>query len=213
MSRGDDPGPSDRPNVVRVDGGPTRSDKNSPAPGSGMFGMVLFLASLSMLFAASMVAYVLIRIRADEWRPEGVRFLPHGVWVSTLLLVGVSWYVQRALNSVRGGQLQRLVPSLTATLALSVGFVLVQVWNGFQFHDAEMLYGTSLYGFTFYMLTGLHAAHVIGGLVGQAWVLHRARQGAYSWAYYPGVRYMAVYWHYLGVVWLVLIVALVLGSL
>ena len=65
---------------------------------------------------------------------------------------------------------------------------------------------------SFYVLTGIHAAHIVGGLIPLIIVATRATTGRYTPAYYPGVRYTAMYWHFLDVVWLTLFVTLQLGG-
>jgi cytochrome c oxidase subunit 3 len=70
----------------------------------------------------------------------------------------------------------------------------------------------NLYGFTFYMLTGLHAAHVIGGLALLAIVTVRAFCGRYSANAHAGVLYSTMYWHFLDGVWLVMFAVMLLGS-
>ena len=59
------------------------------------------------------------------------------------------------------------------------------------------------------MLTGLHAIHVIGGVVSLLVVALRAYRERYSATEYMGVRLVTLYWHFLGAVWLVLVVVLV----
>ncbi|MFH0982206.1 MAG: cytochrome c oxidase subunit 3 [Planctomycetota bacterium] len=69
---------------------------------------------------------------------------------------------------------------------------------------------TGMYMFSFYLLTGLHGAHVIGGLVPLTVVTTKAFRGRYTRDYYPGVKYVAMYWHFLDVVWLVMFVVIFL---
>ena len=71
---------------------------------------------------------------------------------------------------------------------------------------------TNLYGFLFYLLTGLHALHVVGGLVPLAVTTARAWQGKYTAVAHAGVEHVALYWHFLDVIWLVLFGVLVLTS-
>lgn len=197
-------GPDD--NVVRPDG-----EQQSEQPGLGSFGLLVFLASLSMLFAASIVGFLLIRFRADVWPPPGAPSLPPELALSTLLALGCSVAMQLGLNAIRTGDGPGLLRYLWTASGLSVGFVAVQTVAWFRFFDAATFEG-HLYGFTFYMLTGLHALHVIGGMIALGWTLHRARRGAYNWAHYPGVRHCTMYWHFLDGVWLVLYGVLLLAS-
>ncbi|HET9929853.1 MAG TPA: cytochrome c oxidase subunit 3, partial [Polyangiaceae bacterium] len=66
--------------------------------------------------------------------------------------------------------------------------------------------------YTFYVLTGLHAAHVVGGFVPAGIVFARARRREYSSSRHEGVLLCTQYWHYLGVVWLALFLVLELSS-
>ena len=185
-------------------------DRGASVPGAGALGMAWFLVSLGVLFAASIVAYAVVRGRADSWRAPG-ESLPPGLWIATVLLVATTVAAHRGLAAIRRGDRRRLARVLSVALLLACGFLAAQVWNWIELYDSGALYGPNLYGFTFLMLTGLHALHVVGGLVLLRFVIHRARHGAYSWAHYPGVRHCTVYWHFLDAVWLVLLAVLLVG--
>ena len=90
-------------------------------------------------------------------------------------------------------------------------FLLVQTWNWWGLIAAKMTATSkNLYAFTFFMLTGLHAAHVIGGVILLGVVTARAAQGRYGSGRHNGVTYAAMYWHFLDAVWIVLFAVLVL---
>jgi heme/copper-type cytochrome/quinol oxidase subunit 3 len=165
--------------------------------------MVIFLASLSMLFAAGIVGYLVIRFRADSWPPPGAPALPPTLWLSTAFALLVSIAVQLALRSIRAGRQRALIGWLSTALALAAGFLAVQSLSWARILG-EASFGASLYGFSFIMLTGLHGAHALGGIAALVTVLILALRGSYSWAHFPGVRNCALYWHYLSVVWLIL---------
>jgi len=65
-----------------------------------------------------------------------------------------------------------------------------------------------LYPFTFYMLTGLHAAHVVGGFIPLGITIGNARRRRYTSSHYEGVWLCRQYWDFLGVVWVVLLATL-----
>ena len=158
-------------NVVRPSG------NREEVPGAGKLGMAIFLVSLTVLFGAGVVAYVVVRSRAEVWRPAGSAGLPLGLWVGTASLLGCSVTVQRALGAIRLGNQLGLRRNLLATGVLALVFSVSQVWNWIRFYEADVVYGHSLYGFTFYMLTGLHALHVLGGLGSLGTVTVQAYRG------------------------------------
>lgn len=170
--------------------------------------MWIFLASLAMLFAGSLIGYLVVRSRAEVWRPDGVPPLPAGLWVSTAVIVLCSAAVHRAVVEIRNGRQKGLLTGLFATLGLGIAFLVLQAFNWLQLWAADLTPRRGLYGFTFYLLTGLHAVHVVGGLVPLGFTILRALQGRYSWASHTGVRLVAMYWHFLDIVWVVLFIAL-----
>jgi cytochrome c oxidase subunit 3 len=188
-----------------TESGDPRAGRDGTIPGAGILGMTIFLAALAVLFAASIAGYLIVRLRATTWPPEGMPRLPHGLWLSTLILIGCSVAISRALAAVRIGQTTRATRWLCATFALGVAFLVSQSVSWYGLVMANMTATTkNLYAFTFYMLTGLHAAHVIGGLILLGIVAAKARRGRYGSGYHPGVLYAAMYWHFLDVVWVVL---------
>lgn len=181
--------------------------KSAAGSGAGMLGLRLFLASLSAVFAATLVAYLVVRARAEVWPPPGVPQLPRTLWVSTVLLVASSATITWAQRGARRGNGTALRRGLALTTLLGLAFLASQTRNWFVLVAANLTMRTNLYGFTFYLLTGLHALHVLGGLGPLAGLTVQAWRG-------PGsdlarrVVYLAAYWHFLDAVWLVLFAVL-----
>lgn len=176
-------------------------------PGTGALGLAIFLGSLGTLFAGSLAAFWVVRGRAESWA-EDLPALPHGLWVSTVVLGILSWVAQRSVGRLRAGNRAETLRLLWATVALALVFVVVQGLN-WQSLIRDQLPPTSstLYAFTFYLLTGLHALHVLGGVVYSSLIYRRIGAAAT-----PGedeaVANQANYWHFLGVVWVLLLVTL-----
>ena len=216
---------------------------NLHIPGAGSFGMFVLIASLSMLFAASMVLYIVFRSRAGiaDWRPPGLDHLPATLWASTVLLVSCSAAIHWALAGIRKDRAPQLMIGLLLTLALGFLFLAAQSYNWFEvwqkvsqappevshvsatvpqtppavFQVQQIvppIQNRSKFMATFYILTGLHAAHVLGGLIPLIVVFIKAQRHIYSRNFHPGVRYCTIYWHFLDVAWLVIFVALLAGS-
>jgi cytochrome c oxidase subunit 3 len=172
-------------------------------------GLYVLFISLSALFAASIVAYLVTRAQNSLWRQPDMPALPRGLWLSTALIFGISATLQSAIAAVRKNHLDALLRRLAAG-ALQIGLFLAaqsENWLTMMRGTADVAVRT-LYPYTFYLLTGLHAAHVLGGLLPLGIVIHHAWRRDYSSSSHEGVTLCVQYWHYLGVVWLVLFTVL-----
>jgi cytochrome c oxidase subunit 3 len=137
--------------------------------------------------------------------------LPLGLIGSTALIAGTSVAMQYALGCTRNNRISVASRALQVAAVLAVGFLTLQTWNWMEVRSTlPSLPVPTLYGFTFYVLTGLHAVHVLGGLVPLGLVMNRTVQGQYSSSRSDGMAFCVQYWHFLGVVWLVLLAALYL---
>jgi len=186
-------------------------------------GMFIFIVSLGILFAASIVGYAVVRIESSNW-PQDLPAMPWTLLLSTLILITSSVSVQQALNRARAGQLDGASQRMMVTLALGTVFLVLQVvaWWGWlsQIHDqweTSQAYRWALA--SFYVLTGVHALHVLGGLIPMAIAAKRIkRRSSQSNAPaptvhpYAGIYYCAMYWHFLGGVWIVLYLTLLIGT-
>ncbi len=182
---------------------PVQPDGRSAAS-TGTFGMALFLVSLSALFAASIVGYLVVRSRAEAWPPPGMPALPAGLWASTVILLLSSVTMHWALRSARLDRQAALRAGMVATLVLGMAFLVSQIANWSTLLAAHVTVSSSLYAFTFYTLTGLHAAHVLGGIVLLSVVTANAFRRRYSREDHAGVLYGTMYWHFLDAVWVVM---------
>lgn len=176
---------------------------------TAQLGMVFLLGSLGVLFIGSVVAYLLTRSNNPNW--EHVHFgWPWGLIVATLTLAAISGSLEAALYAIRHNHQNHLLQGLYAGLGFAVLFLLLQVFNWSEIKDLNPE-GTAhvLALFSFYLLTGLHAAHVVGGFVPLGLVIYRTTQREYSSSRYEGVRLLTQYWHFLALVWLGLLACVV----
>jgi len=182
---------------------------------AGTLGMRLFLLSLGVLFGATVIGYISIRLMAIH-EPLDLPKLPRGLWLSTVVLIASSVTIQGAVVAVRQGRPGRMRAGLASTTALGMTFLIVQASCWIAWAEpmrASLQQSEQRFLLTaFYVLTGLHAVHVIGGLVPLAVMTRRAYAGRGSDPQHAGVIYTAMYWHFLDAVWLVLFVTLLVGS-
>src|SRR5438045_2375908 len=95
-------------------------------PNTATIGMWLFLAALTMLFGATLLAYAIIRTRGGSSPPLGTVHLPHLLWLSTALMLCGSVTIHRALAAVRRERQAQLRQFLVITCVLAVVFCIVQ---------------------------------------------------------------------------------------
>ncbi|MCU0302594.1 MAG: cytochrome c oxidase subunit 3 [Thermoanaerobaculales bacterium] len=173
-------------------------------------GLWLFLASLGMLFGGCLVGFVVIRLRAPEWPPPGSPPLPGAFWVSTAVLAALSAVLVAAGRAAERDRRVPLTGLLSAAGGLAIGFIASQVAGWSALAGAAALPQGSLYLFGVWVLSFLHLLHAVGGLVPLVWAALRARRGRYTSTDHEGVTSVAIYWHFLGVVWLAILAVLAL---
>jgi len=182
-------------------------------PGTGTLGMWLFLAALAMLFGATLVGYLTLRIQGMG-PAIGTMNLPWSLWGSTAVILLSSFTMHRALQNVRAERQVRFQNSLLLTLFLAIGFLLVQapaLVELLSVHGGDPDQIAALYAFVFFLIA-IHALHVLGGLIPLFVVTIRAQLGRYDHEFHAPIKYMAMYWHFLDGVWVVLFFVLLIGS-
>lgn len=189
------------------DAAPGDGGSGDGAPGilgdTARFGLLAFLGTVSMLFIGFTSAY-LIRRASLDWRPLRA---PGILWVNTAVLLASSVTLEAARKRLRGWDLRGVLPWVGATGALGVLFLLGQVVAWRTLASRGVFLATNPHHSFFYVLTGLHGLHLLGGLVWFLAVLVQLRRMAYTPGE-DGLRLFATYWHFLGALWLYLLVLL-----
>jgi cytochrome c oxidase subunit III len=168
-------------------------------------GMVMFLGSWAVLFAALFFVYGALRSSALVWPPGEYPELPLGLpALNTALIALSSLVLHTGLKMVSTGRTRFLGPCLTLTALMGAGFLWSQleVWQALDVLGLSPSSGS--YGSTFFGLTWLHAAHVLVGVVALVYLALNAFRGCYTPALILPVRLWAMYWHFVGAVWALL---------
>ena len=170
---------------------------------NGKVGMWIFLASDVVLFGGFIGAYVFTRVAFGwtGWEPIPPDPIP-GL-VNTYILLTSSFTVVLALVAAEKRHKWGVVTCLGATFVLGIGFLINKglEWQHL-FHEGLWL-STNVRASTFFLTTGLHAAHVIAGLLVALYLTARAWRGAYL-EDSRSVEYFGLYWHFVDIVWLFL---------
>ena len=168
----------------------------------------VFLAVVAVLFMLLVIAYG-GRMTYEDWRPAPQLRL---LWANTFALILSSVALQWAQYSVRRGQMDAMRVGLLAAGAFTVVFLFGQILAWRQLGTMVYFEVTNPAIAFFYLITGLHGLHLLGGLV--AW----GRTVAKVWGNFnvakitQSVELCTIYWHFLLLVWLVLFGLLFTGN-
>jgi cytochrome c oxidase subunit III len=179
--------------------------------GAATLALRLFLISLAILFAASLIGYALTRMRLA---PAAVVPVPGLLWASTVVLLGAGGLLTAAWRRLRRSQPGPARALLRAAGAPALAFFCLQapaLWQLYAGHQAATFTGNPLLGFVFFLIL-LHALHVAGGLVALGRLLVRSRaRPLIPDQDGPPLRLLSRYWHFLDAVWLVMFATFLLS--
>jgi cytochrome c oxidase subunit 3 len=179
--------------LVEVDG---ETDQHSYAwkLATNRMGFWLFILSDSFLFAGLLVTrFNLLGLT----RPDLNQYL--GLLVTGVLLVS-SYFMNRAETQMGQGNQKGFLVSTTVTMLLGIGFLAGVV--GVEWQNAPFGASDSAASAVFFMMTGMHAFHVLTGVIFLGIVLNNGRRGLYSVENHWAVEAATVYWHFIDVVWI-----------
>lgn len=164
-------------------------------------GLAVFLVVVTALFALATSAYLMRMDMGQDWRSLQA---PGQLWLNTAVLVLASVCLQAAWSAAKRGNGRALRAGLAAGGACSAAFMGGQYLVWVQLVDAGYYASTNPANAFFYVLTGLHALHLLGGLVAWSGILMKALRGGAPDELRANVELCAVYWHFLLVIWILL---------
>jgi cytochrome c oxidase subunit III len=196
------PGPAGPARPTRFGPGGRRGEPSAsePAVSTGVIGVAAALVAVAMLFVAFTIAY-LARRQEPGW---GAVVMPPVLWLTTAILLASSGTLEWARRRIAAGDIRGLQRGLAATAGLGVAFLVGQLtaWHSLAAQGAYI--SANPHSGFFYLLTGAHGAHLLGGLVALGIIVWKAYAGRYGVASYAGVRVFSIYWHFMDVLWLYL---------
>ena len=202
------------------DGYEPRASRDA-TPQQYRIGMWLALSAILMMFAALTSAYVFRSARTQqEWQSFAV---PQMLWVSTLLILASSVTFEAARRAERRGRQAFYRRWLLASLLLGFGFLVSQLLAWRQLVGQGIYLATNPHSSFFYLLTGLHAIHLLGGIIGLSYLAIRTRREAVAAASASSsagsnvdrkrrasVEAIGLYWHFMDGLWVYLFALLFL---
>ncbi|MBE0569664.1 MAG: cytochrome c oxidase subunit 3 family protein [Deltaproteobacteria bacterium] len=172
---------------------------------SAKLGVWTFLATEVLLFGALFTAYTIFRMKYPElFRVEHAKLDRVLGAVNTVVLITSSFTVVLGVDAIRRGKARLLEAYFGGTILLAAVFLCVKyVEYAAKFHHG--LYpGTNLFFSLYFMMTGLHGAHVLLGMAVLTYVIVLSRRGRLSESYYTPVEMSGLYWHFVDLVWIYL---------
>ena len=171
-------------------------------------GMLIALGSFSMLFVALLASYGILRSRSAIWMSYTIGTIPLFLaWVNTvvILISSITLFMASKANE-RENKIVTLNQIYT-TIIIGLIFLSLQIllWNvlindGFTITSHQA-------GSVFYMLSGLHGLHILGGLISLIWLIFKIRVNNLI---LKPMRLVSMFWHYLTLIWIVIFITVIL---
>ncbi|HET9634490.1 MAG TPA: cytochrome c oxidase subunit I [Gemmatimonadaceae bacterium] len=172
----------------------------------GWWGMACVVATEGAFFGYLLFSYYYLASQSTNAWPAVAPGIPLPL-VNTLILIASSVAVLLGTREIRRDNDKSLSKWFGVAIALGVIFLSLQV---VEYTREKISITHDAYGSLFYTITGFHGAHVLVGLVMLVVVLIRSLRGHFSRARHEAVSNVALYWHFVDVVWLAVFTSLYL---
>ena len=180
----------------------TQEQQSWQLPSRGRVAMLSLIIGESAIFTIFVVAYVFY-IGKSPSGPTPRQVLEIPVF-NTICLLSSSFTIWMAERGIEKDRMRTFVMCLATTIALGIVFIggTAQEWRRLIYRDGLTI-RTNLFGTTFYSLVGLHATHVLIGLLMLLLVLLFSITGHVKQRHAKRIQVLALYWHFVDAVWVV----------
>ena len=176
-------------------------EEGPSSPPAAKIGLGVFLAVVGSLFALFISAYSM-RMTMVDWRALPI---PRLLWFNTAVLVLSSVALQGAQVAARRNDINGVIVGLCAGGASAVTFLVGQLLAWRELSIAGYFLASNPANSFFYLITAVHGLHLMGGLVALGRTTAKVWHGAPVTEVRLSVELCAIYWHFLLLVWLVLL--------
>ena len=189
-----------------------------PAIKPGMMGMYIFLASEVMFFGSLFAVYFYFYGSHATWPPappSSANEFYVAVWpipvINTIVLFSSAFTCHFAADAIAHDNRRRFFLLWAATIILGLAFEFGQLYEFIAAFGRGLNLTANSFASAFFIMTGFHGAHVLGGIILLALILYRASKGQFSSQHHVGVAAVTLYWHFVDVVWFFLFGILYVG--
>jgi len=184
--------------MVTSESVPAERERTAPL----MVGVIVWLTSELMFFGGLFAAWFTLRANDyPNWPPPGEHIEPLRMLIGTIILVTSSFTIHQSLRHTTAGRRRPAITWLAITFTLGAIFLVNEI---LEWRTLDFSFSSSAFSSIFYLLTGMHGAHVFMGLVLMVlvgWVAFG--QGSQVKAG-PTMHAVGYYWHFVDVVWVIL---------
>ncbi len=170
-----------------------------------LFTVVVVLATVTMTFGAMITVFVM---RSGSGKFWGHIRIPGVLWATTCILLASSALFEMARRRLSHNDQRGFFQLMAWTTLLGVLFLLGQITAWIEILHSGVILAQNPHSWFIFLFTGLHGLHIVVGLAGLAYLLHRTREPASGPKYQMQTRAVAsgvaVFWHYLDFMWLLL---------
>lgn len=172
------------------------------SPSLGKLAMWLFLISDAMSFAGLLCGYAAVRMSNALWpNPASILDVPLTA-LNTFILICSSLTMVKAVAAIQKGDQRRLVIFLGLTMLGGSIFLGIQAYEWTHLITHGLTAPGTLFGATFFALTGFHGLHVLSGVIYLGFILVASLRGRYSANRWESVEIVGLYWHFVDLIWI-----------
>ena len=189
-----------------------------PAIKPGMMGMYIFLASEVMFFGSLFATYFYLLGSHPQWPPIPPSSTPEyyvNWWpipfFNTIWLASSGVTAHFALEGLSHDKRRQFFLLWSVTIVLGLIFEFGQAYEFVSAFGRGLNLTANSFASAFFIMTGFHGAHVLGGLILLSLIFYRASRGQFSSRNHVGPAAVTLYWHFVDVVWFFLFGILYLG--
>jgi cytochrome c oxidase subunit 3 len=180
-------------------------------------GMWLFLATEILLFGGLFVGFGISQGKYPEAFVAAHHHLDRNLgFLNTVVLLISSFTMVMGVQSAKLNQRSKTVMYLVITILCACAFLVVKYFEyshkfhegllpgKFYSHEGDLVASQFVFFSFYFMMTGLHGIHILGGIGALTWIAVRASKGEFSSNYYTPVDLVGLYWHLVDLIWIYL---------
>lgn len=166
------------------------------------FTLWIAIGSITMMFAGFTSAYI-VKSNQAGWEPVQ---MPKIFYLSTVLIIVSSISIFLAQKAMAAREMARYRLLISATAVLGLAFVATQFIGFSELWASKITFRDSVAGSFFYIITGVHALHVVGGIIALLVLFLRAYNTKTKFYSTAPVETAGLYWHFVDLLWIYLFV-------